>query len=149
MKWLCIEARFLFHKYHGSRAGGRRRDYPPSPHRMFQALVAAANSNGSIDEAPKEALLWLEKQWPPRICAPKSTLGMRVNTFVPNNDMNVVASAWAKNEPPVKEPEQLRTKKILQPLHLDGDATVRFLWAAHENSTLKRIPIILKHSLHA
>jgi CRISPR-associated protein Csb2 len=149
MKWLCIEARFLFDKYHGSRAGGRRRDYPPSPHRMFQALVAAANSNGGMDEASKEALLWLEKQSPPHICVPKSMTGMRVNTFVPNNDMNIVASAWAKGDTPEKEPEQLRTRKILQPLHLDGDSTVRFLWSAYEYSALvQHVCNIARHIRH-
>jgi hypothetical protein len=29
MHWLCVEVRYLFEKYHGSRSGGRRRDYPP------------------------------------------------------------------------------------------------------------------------
>jgi hypothetical protein len=42
MNWLCVEVRYLFNKYHGSRDGGRRPDYPPSAHRMFQALTAAA-----------------------------------------------------------------------------------------------------------
>jgi CRISPR-associated protein Csb2 len=149
MKWLCVEARFLFGKYHGSRSGGRRRDYPPSPHRMFQALVAAANSRGGMDQAAKEALLWLEGQPPPQISVPKASMGTQVNTFVPNNDMNVVASAWAKGEKPEKTPEQLKTKKILQPLYLDGDSTVRFLWPVQENTTeLEHICIIARHIRH-
>ena len=41
MNWLCLEFRYLFNKYHGSRDGGRHPEYPPSAHRMFQALVAA------------------------------------------------------------------------------------------------------------
>src|SRR6516164_11329983 len=129
MNWLCVEVCYFFNKYHGSRDGGRRSEYPPSAHRMFQALVAAANNNGRMSDAAKEALQWLEKQSPPQIIVPVSSLGSRLTTFVPNNDMNVVAAAWAKGKPPEKEPEELRTAKILRPRHLGGDSTVRFLWS--------------------
>jgi CRISPR-associated protein Csb2 len=67
MNWLCVEVRYLFDKYHGSRDGGRRADYPPSAHRLFQALIAAANNGQSMSAAAKEALQWLEKQLPPQI----------------------------------------------------------------------------------
>jgi CRISPR-associated protein Csb2 len=65
MNWLCVEVRYLFEKYHGSRDGGRRADYPPSPHRLFQSLTAAANTNGTMTGLSKEAMQWLEKQSPP------------------------------------------------------------------------------------
>ena len=132
MDWLCVEFRFLFNKYHGSRNGGRRDDYPPSAHRMFQALIAAASTNGEMSDAAKEALQWLERQSPPQIIVPPSSLGSRLTTFVPNNDMNVVAAAWARGKKPEKKPEKLRTEKLLQPRHLGGDATVRFLWSMKE-----------------
>jgi len=149
MNWLCVEMRFLFSKYHGSRDGGRRPDYPPSAHRMFQALTAAANNNGGMSDAAKEALQWLEKQSPPQIMVPESSLGFRVTTFVPNNDMNVVARAWAKGRTPEKKPEELRTAKILRPRHLGGDATVRFLWSAKDaSSPLDRICELARHVHH-
>ena len=109
MNWLCVEVRYLFDKYHGSRDGGRRADYPPSAHRIFQALTAAASNGRGMSDAAREALQWLEKQSPPQIIVPKSLLGSRVTTFVPNNDMNVVAKAWAKGREPEKKPENLRT----------------------------------------
>jgi CRISPR-associated protein Csb2 len=149
MNWLCVEIRFLFNKYHGSRDGGRRSDYPPSPHRMFQALTAAANNNDDMSDSAKEALQWLEKQSPPQIIVPESSLGSRVTTFVPNNDMNVVARAWAKGRTPEKKPEELRTAKILQPRHLGGDATVRFVWSVKDASTpLDRICELARHVHH-
>src|SRR5438094_540950 len=128
MNWLCLEFRYLFGRYHGSRDGGRRSDYPPSAHRVFQALTAAANSNGAMVNGATEALQWLEMQSPPQVIVPKSSLGSRLTTFVPNNDLNVVARAWAKGTTPEKKPEELRTAKILRPRHFGGDATVRFLW---------------------
>jgi CRISPR-associated protein Csb2 len=149
MNWLCVEMRFLFNKYHGSRDGGRRPDYPPSAHRLFQALTAAANNNGTISDAAKEALQWLEKQSPPEIIVPESSLGSRVTTFVPNNDMDVVASAWAKGKTPEKKPEELWTAKILRPRHLGGDATIRFLWSAKDaSSPLDRICELARHVHH-
>jgi CRISPR-associated protein Csb2 len=140
MSWLCIEVRYLFNRYHGSRDGGRRPDYPPSAHRMFQALTAAANNNGGMSDAAKGALQWLEKRSPPHIIVPDSSLGSRLTTFVPNNDMNVVASAWAKGKTPEKNPEELRTAKILRPRHLGGDAT--------SGSPLQRICELARHIHH-
>jgi CRISPR-associated protein Csb2 len=116
---------------------------------MFQALTAAANNNGSMPEAAKEALQWLEKQSPPQIMVPESLLGSRLTTFVPNNDMNVVARAWAKGKTPEKQPEELRTAKILRPRHLGGDATVRFLWSVKDASLpLGRICELARHIHH-
>src|SRR5215831_15726449 len=149
MNWLCVEMRLLFNKYHGSRDGGRRPDYPPSAHRMFQALTAAANSNSGMSDAAKEALQWLEKQSPPQIIVPESSLGSRVTTFVPNNDMNVVARAWAKGIMPEKKPEELRAPKSLRPRHLGGDATVRFLWSVEDaSSSLHHICELARHIHH-
>jgi len=149
MNWLCVEVRYLFNKYHGSRDGGRRSEYPPSTHRMFQALTAAANNNGRMPDAARAALQWLEKQSPPLIIVPVSSLGSRLTTFVPNNDMNVVATAWAKRKTPEKKPEELRTRKILRPQHLGGDATVRFLWPVEDASLpLQLICEIARHIHH-
>jgi CRISPR-associated protein Csb2 len=148
MNWLCVEVRYLFDKYHGSRGGGRS-DYPPSPHRVFQASIAAAGTNGNISAPSKEALQWLEKQSPPQIMVPESTVGSRLTTFVPNNDMNVVANAWARGKKPEKEPEELKTNKILRPRHLGGDSTVRFFWSVKDaNSTLDHICEIARHIHH-
>jgi CRISPR-associated protein Csb2 len=148
MNWLCVEVRYLFDKYHGSRGGGRRPDYPPSPHRVFQTLIAAASTNGDISAASKEALRWLEKQSAPQIMVPESTLGSRLTTFVPNNDMNVVARAWARGKKPEKEPEELKTNKVLRPQHLGGDATIRFLWPVTDANSPDTICEVARHIHH-
>jgi CRISPR-associated protein Csb2 len=116
---------------------------------MFQALTAAASSNGGMSDPAKEALRWLEKQSPPRIIVPESWAGSRLKTYVPNNDMNVVARAWARGKEPEKKPEKLRTDKILQPLHLGGDATVRFLWSVGDGGSYQQqICEIARHTHH-
>ena len=67
---------------------------------------------GDMSDAAKGALQWLEQQPPPQIIVPVSSLGSRLTTFVPNNDMNVVAAAWARGKKPEKKPEKLRTEKF-------------------------------------
>src|SRR5262249_19246514 len=114
-----------------------------------QALTAAANNSGTMSDAAKEALQWLEKQSPPQVIVPESWPGSRLTTFVPNNDMNVVATAWAKGKTPEKKPEELRTAKILRPRHLGGDATIRFLWSVKDASLpLDRICELARHIHH-
>jgi CRISPR-associated protein Csb2 len=135
MRWLCIEAHFLAGRYHGRRSEREGRafpaEWPPNPYRLFQALVAAGNigfRRTEFSDAKKEALRWLEQRAAPEIIVPAAHAANVVRLYVPNNDMDKVARAWAKSEEPEKQPSELRTDKDLRPHRLDGDATVRFLW---------------------
>ena len=78
---LLISIRFHDGRYHG--AG----DWPPSPARLFQALVAAA-ALPELDDAKRSALAWLEQLPTPTIAAPAAHSGQNVNLYVPNNDMD-------------------------------------------------------------
>jgi CRISPR-associated protein Csb2 len=78
---LLISVHFHDARYHG--AG----DWPPSPARLFQALVAAAALSG-LDTDKRNALKWLETLSAPTIAAPAAHSGQNVNVFVPNNDMD-------------------------------------------------------------
>lgn len=134
-RWLCIEAHFIAGRYHGRRSEREGRDFPaewpPNPHRLFQALVAAGNigfRRTEFSDAKKAALRWLEHRAAPEIVASKAREVDAVRLYVPNNDMDKVARAWAKNEDPEKQPNELRTDKDLRPHLLDGEASVRFLW---------------------
>jgi CRISPR-associated protein Csb2 len=131
MRWLCIEARFLAGRYHGQGDDGRRPEWPPNPHRLFQALVAAGNlgmRRQDFSEGRIEALRWLERREPPLILTPEAHAERVCRLYVPNNDMDKVAHAWARGVEPEKQPSELRTGKDLRPHRLDGDTTVRFLW---------------------
>lgn len=102
---LVLSVRFLHGRYHGS-------EWPPSPRRLFLALVYALYMGRGrlvgISEGEK-ALLSLEKMEPPEIYAPHKEHGCRYTIFVPNNDTDIG-----------KKPEKLKTSKVLAPYIADG-----------------------------
>lgn len=135
MRWLCIEAHFLAGRYHGrlSEREGRvfPAEWPPNPYRLFQGLVAAGNigfRRTEFSDAKKSALRWLERRSAPEIVVPAAQPASVVRLYVPNNDMDKVARAWAQNKEPEKQPNELRTDKDLRPHRIEGDAAVRFFW---------------------
>lgn len=72
-RYLVISVTFLHGRYHGSRGQGERDPWPPSPLRLFQALVAGARSGCRASlwtDAKIEAFRWLERLDPPGIVAP-------------------------------------------------------------------------------
>lgn len=129
--WLCVSMRFLDTTFHGRRDGSEP-NWPPSPMRAFQALVATA---GRLDptgfsEATQAALGWLEQQPAPLIVAPmaSTTIGRRLS--VPNNAMDVVARAWSRGNDSDQgdaDPRTHRTMKTVRPMWLRGDC-VSFVW---------------------
>jgi CRISPR-associated protein Csb2 len=130
----CVSIRFLDAFYHGLRARNEV-EWPPSPLRLFQALVFAATSkarfNQELPDAYSAALQWLEQQTAPVLLAP---CGVGVTGYclsVPNNAMDVVAKAWSRgNESNSGDanPATHRTMKTVRPTYmLDGD-TVHYLW---------------------
>jgi CRISPR-associated protein Csb2 len=134
-RWLCIEAHFLAGRYHGSSEDGRRAQWPPNPHRLFQALLAAGNlgfRRTEFSDAKKEALRWLERRAAPEIVCPPARTASVVRLYVPNNDMDKVARAWAQDKEPEKQPNELRTDKDLRPHRLAEDGPVHFLWPIAE-----------------
>jgi len=78
---LLASVRFHDGRYHGVG------DWPPSPARLFQGLVAAAALPG-LNDTKRNALKWLETLSAPAIAAPAAYSGQNVNLFVPNNDLD-------------------------------------------------------------
>ncbi len=128
--YLCLSVRFLLPVFHGQRGDGAW-EWPPSPMRVFQALVSAAGMRWRGQRLPDrvaEALRWLERLSAPVIVAPMSVKGTPYRVSVPNNDMDVIAREWARNGVSRKQPSELRTLKRVRRVHmLDGD-TVSYLW---------------------
>ena len=81
-KALLLTLRFHDGRYHGAE------DWPPSPARLFQALVASAAKGSEIPRNEHNALAWLESLDPPAIAAPTMRDGQRYQNFVPNNDLD-------------------------------------------------------------
>jgi CRISPR-associated protein Csb2 len=80
---LQITVIFTSGHFHGA-------EWPPSPTRLFQALVAASyrGAHGLINASVRDdSLKWLEQQTPPVIFAPHSRRNLEsLINYVPNND---------------------------------------------------------------
>jgi CRISPR-associated protein Csb2 len=121
---LRITVRFLDSEpaFHGRRDGGES-EWPPSPLRLFQALVDAAANRWrelQFNEYAKPALAWLQRLPSPAIIAPTHHVGTPFRLSVPNNDLDSPAAVWARGAEPVKphRPVDLRTMKTVQPSRL-------------------------------
>jgi len=100
MTHLLITVFFLDDRYHGLTSRTGPPEWPPSPFRLFQALVAGVARRGELvigEDVPSntdftqigKALSWLQRHMrdhPPIIIAPKSKTGQAITRFVPNND---------------------------------------------------------------
>jgi hypothetical protein len=132
-RWLVISATFVHGRYHGGRGQGERDSWPPSPLRLFQALVAGARTGycaNSWTKAKASAFSWLEALDPPEIVAPIAAPGTDFTLFVPDNDMDKPAAAWAEGREPHDnfKPERLRSGKVHRPWIVGDDASVHYLW---------------------
>ena len=92
---LQIEVIFTAGHFHGE-------EWPPSPARLFQALVAASHqgAHGLIHQAVRDdALRWLEKQEPPSIVAPEAVRQREhLINYVPNNDDGLGGDAHVRTD---------------------------------------------------
>jgi CRISPR-associated protein Csb2 len=111
---LVLSIRFLDDRYHGLTDNGEKPEWPPSPFRLFQAIVAGSARGGAIPEQVREALMWLESLDPPEIVAPAARKGTRLLTYVLNNVSDTQPNS--------------RTPKILHPTLLNGDRLVQYVW---------------------
>jgi CRISPR-associated protein Csb2 len=113
---LVIRVHFHDGRYHG--AG----DWPPSPARLFQALVAAAGLNGKF-AAARDSLEWLERRpSPPIIGAPSARRGQRVMFYMPNNDLDAVQGD------PRRFAEIRTAKKFFSPWLFDAATPLLYVW---------------------
>lgn len=109
---LLLSIRFLDDRYHGQTDNGEKAEWPPSPFRLFQALVAGNARGDAIPDALCDGLTWLEQLKPPLIIAPPSLPGREVLTYVLNN-------TWPAS----------RTPKTIRPILLNGDRLVQYAWS--------------------
>ena len=113
-RFLLLSIRFLDDCYHGRTDNGNRAEWPPSPFRVFQALVAGNARGSHLPQPVSSALRWLESLGPPIITAPAAREGRAVLTYVPSNTSD-------------SDPDS-RTPKVIRPMHLDGDRLVQYAW---------------------
>ena len=119
---LLIAVRFHEGRYHGQADRFDDEDgWPPSPGRLFQALVAGAARGATFQPEDRRALEWLERLDPPRIAAPAVRRGRAVRRFVPNNDLDSVGGDPARVG-------EIRVGKQWRPCFFDPDVPVLFVW---------------------
>jgi CRISPR-associated protein Csb2 len=133
---LLLSIRFLDDRYHGLTENGEKAEWPPSPFRLFQALVAGNARGRGLADPVKNALLWLESLSPPIIIAPQSQPGQVLLTYVINNDSDSNPNS--------------RTPKTIRPTLLNGDRLVEYAWNfdASQPDADKRAKMIIDAARH-
>ena len=119
---LLIAVRFHEGRYHGQGdCFDGAEGWPPSPGRLFQALIAGAARGAGLPPEDELALKWLERLGPPRIVAPVVRRGRAVKLYVPNNDLDSVGGDPARVA-------EIRVLKQWRPSFFDPNEPVLYLW---------------------
>lgn len=137
--YLCVSVTFLDRAFHGRKDGGVP-EWPPSPLRLYQAIVASGASRWKGAEFRDRffpLLEWLESLPPPMIVAPTITEGATYRLSVPNNAMDIVARALVRGNTSGEgdaNPATHRAMKTVRPVRLIGSDTVHYLWKLPEDA---------------
>ena len=143
MSWsLLIVARFHEGRYYGQEDGfNDTHGWPPSPGRLFQALVAGAAFGARLQMEDEQALKWLEGLDPPRIAAPAARRGRQVELFVPNNDLDAVGGDPARAS-------KIRAPKSWRPYFFNADEPVLYIWGFEAGLTQARRICVIATNLY-
>ena len=118
-----VTVRIHHGRFHGLD-GRRASEWPPSPARLFQAILAGAAHGDTLPKATLDALEWLQSLPPPVIAAPRGTLGQGFLTYVPSNDLDAKLRG-SRFEDAVAE---TRVGKRIRPTLFDLTAPVCYCW---------------------
>ena len=119
MPTLLISVRLHDGRYHGVP------EWPPSPARLFQALVAGAAQSETLTDDDKHAFAWLETLTAPVIAAPVMRHGQDFKSYVPNNDLDAVGG-----DP--KRIGEMRAPKFIRPILFDAKEPLLYVWTFDE-----------------
>ncbi len=134
MSALVVCVRLHDGRYHGQG------DWPPSPARLFQALVAGVGLGGPIAQTDREALEWLQGQKPPIVGAPLAWRPRRgVLFYMPNNDSDAIGGDPRKTA-------RIRTAtKIFRPYFFNAAVPFAYVWSlAPEGADHERARIVCR-----
>ena len=125
---LLITVRFIDGRYHGSG------DWPPSPARLFQALLAGAADGATLDDTAQQALAWLEQQNAPLMVAPPHRKGGHYTNFVPNNDLDstLPKKGGLGDWDPKTAVSDIRAGKTIQPQLFEQDSAFLYVWQVRQ-----------------
>jgi CRISPR-associated protein Csb2 len=112
---LVLTIRFHDRRYHGVS------EWPPSPARLFQALVAGIARGNVLPGWATASFRWLESLPSPVIAVPHARVGRSVDLFVPNNDSDAVGGDPARIG-------EIRIKKAVRPRLLEDGTPLMYAW---------------------
>lgn len=134
LRYLCISVTFLDPYFHG-KGDGDRPEWPPSPMRLYQAMLVGSRTGWrklrwSMDDQYnlRQAFLWLERQAAPEIIAPEARAAPSYMLFVPNNDSDEITSRQERLTSKVAHPHHISIQGSLA----DEPQTLYYLWAIPE-----------------
>src|SRR5262249_48674905 len=123
MKYLVITIRFLSDRYHGRTDIGRTPEWPPSPLRLYQAILAGAAGrwhDPAIRDREFSAFEWFQNlEAPLGIIAPPFQHGRPLLKYVPENLSDV-------------DPEK-RDAKCSRPTLFCGEPRLMYYWECDPN----------------
>jgi CRISPR-associated protein Csb2 len=117
---LLLSVRFHDGRYHGTG------DWPPSPARLFQALVAGAAQEEILGEENRRAFTWLESLTEPVIAVPPMRAGQGFKNFVPNNDLDAVGGD-------LQLIGKIRAPKSIRPMLFNAETPLLYAWMFDES----------------
>ncbi|WP_462321127.1 type I-G CRISPR-associated protein Csb2 [Halochromatium sp.] len=118
-----IRVTWLDSAYHGQ-------EWPPSPLRLYSALVAGAGPACMTDSQLKDALEHLAMLGPPTIYAPTTMQLGPAAASVPNNDGDVILSFHARGDDAGarRKTSKLRTIRVRHRHQIEGEGAVIYVW---------------------
>jgi len=122
MTYILLTVHWLDDRYHGKLDREGSAEWPPSPYRLFQALVAGIARQWELDGDLGQSLAWLQTLDPPIILAPSSRPGTIITRYVPNNDGDRKPNR-----------QDRLTGKLVCPTLMLGDPEVHYIWKVNES----------------
>lgn len=118
---LALTVRWVDGRYHGE-------EWPPSPLRLFQAMLAGYRIGRPVDPALDAAMRHLERLPPPEIVAPVPTPLALIATAVPNNDGDKVFEHLVKDD--VARANKIRSEqlRVRRRRPYDVESAVTYRW---------------------
>jgi CRISPR-associated protein Csb2 len=143
---ICLSFTFVDPYYHGRVTEEGQPEWPPSPYRVFCALVNVAHRHGWCD-TDSQALRWLETLPPPEIVAPNARPLSPLLTFVPSNNAVITRKRGGDDEVDEdedddeddeagkrqKEEAENKKKKLIQAQEIPPDTQVHFSWTIDDS----------------
>jgi CRISPR-associated protein Csb2 len=132
---LLICVRLHEARWHGAGA------WPPSPARLFQALVAGLGAVGVLAPEHVRGLRWLQALPPPTIAAPPASHGQGFVNFVPNNDLDALGG-----DP--RRIHKISARKTIRPRLIEGEPVIAYMWRFEAGADADACAALVQEAAH-